>query len=424
MRLSDITGRGAEPLPAEVEAELEALDAALAGEGVRPGDEGLATLAADVRAQRPDPDPEFGAKLDAWAAAGFPRGHRPGPGTAADAGAGRRRSILDALTPRRLAYAGGAAAALVVVAVGISQVDFGDGRSDGDAPVGIQASEEGESFGTTQAEPATPDDSGPAPGDVLDESATGVEPQTGYDRAVAPRTVPPPPGDDRAAGGQDVRRVDRDAQLTLAAPVDEVQDVTNEAIGVVNAHRGVVLNSRSTGTEESAQATLQLVIPTRNLDAALDELSGLADVKQLSEGSQDITRPFVDARDKLAGLRAERQSLLSQIEVADTEEELDDLRVRLDSVQRRIARADAEFDNIKRRARQSNVYLQITSEGASSGDWSLEDALDDAGRVLTVGAGIALISAAVLLPLAIVAAIAYFTISAAKRRSRERALDD
>ncbi len=35
----------------------------------------------------------------------------------------------------------------------------------------------------------------------------------------------------------------------------------------------------------------------------------------------------------------------------------------------------------------------------------------------------ALISAAVLLPLAIIAAIAYFVVSAANRRARERALD-
>ena len=35
-----------------------------------------------------------------------------------------------------------------------------------------------------------------------------------------------------------------------------------------------------------------------------------------------------------------------------------------------------------------------------------------------------LISAAVLLPLAVIAAIAYFVLSASKRRARERALDE
>jgi hypothetical protein len=71
------------------------------------------------------------------------------------------------------------------------------------------------------------------------------------------------------------------------------------------------------------------------------------------------------------------------------------------------------------------MTIVITSEGAAADDdWSFGDALEDAGKVLEVGAGIALISAAVLLPLAIIAALAYYVVAAANRRSRERALDE
>jgi hypothetical protein len=211
--------------------------------------------------------------------------------------------------------------------------------------------------------------------------------------------------------------------MTLAAPADEVQDVTNEAITVVESNRGVVESSQTSGTDDQARATLQLVIPTRTLDITLDQLSDLADVKSLSEGTVDITRPFVDAKDELAGLRAERVALINQIQAADTEEELDQLRARLDVLLNTIAQAEADFDNIQRRAALSNVTLQITSEGADEGDWSFDEAIDDAGRVLEVGAGIALIAGAVLLPLALVGAIIYFVMSAARNRARERALD-
>jgi hypothetical protein len=140
----------------------------------------------------------------------------------------------------------------------------------------------------------------------------------------------------------------------------------------------------------------------------------------------DITRPFIDAKDRMDSLRAERKSLLAQIRVADTEAELDALKLRLATVERELAQANATFRNIQRRAALSNVTVQITSEGArgDEDDWSLGDALDDAGRVLTVAAGIVLISAAVLLPLALIAAIAYFVLSATRNRSRERALDE
>ena len=211
--------------------------------------------------------------------------------------------------------------------------------------------------------------------------------------------------------------------MTLAAPVDEVQDVTNEAIGVVESNGGIIESSQTSGTDEQARATLQLAIPTRSLDTTLDQLSDLGDVKSLSEGTLDITRPFVDAKDRLAGLRAERESLYAQIKAADTQEELDQLRARLNALQKEIARAEADFDNIRRQAAISSVTLQITSEGADEGDWSLEDALDDAGRVLTVAAGVALITLAVLLPIALIVAVIWFLTSAARNRARDRALD-
>ena len=131
MRLSEMgPGRDDAPLPAEVEAELSALDAALAGDDVPAGMEGLEALVSDLRAERSTPESEFGDALDRWAAAGFPRGRRPGlsiKATASDAG-GRFRLFLDSLTPRKLAYAGGAAATLVVLVVGVSQIDFDSER--------------------------------------------------------------------------------------------------------------------------------------------------------------------------------------------------------------------------------------------------------------------------------------------------------
>ncbi len=412
MRLSEMgPGRDDAPLPAEVDAELSALDAALAGDDVPAGMEGLEALVSDLRAERSTPETEFGDALDRWAAAGFPRGRRPGlshKATASDAG-GRFRMFMDSLTPRRLAYAGGAAATLVVLVVAVSQLDVQSGDDDDAGDGGFSEQSQSEPSAGEGAAPAPAVPGVTAPEAVEDARSTGL-----LDKDARPGP----------AGGQEERRVERDAQMTLAAPADEVQDVTNEAITVVESNRGVVESSQTSGTDDQARATLQLVIPTRTLDTTLDQLSDLADVKSLSEGTVDITRPFVDAKDELAGLRAERVALINQIQAADTEEELDRLRARLDVLLNTIAQAEADFDNIQRRAALSNVTLQITSEGADEGDWSFDEAIDDAGRVLEVGAGIALIAGAVLLPLALVGAIIYFVMSAARNRARERALDE
>ena len=60
---------------------------------------------------------------------------------------------------------------------------------------------------------------------------------------------------------------------------------------------------------------------------------------------------------------------------------------------------------------------------ADAGGWSLGDAVDDAGKVLSVTAGVLLVSAAVLGPLAILAALIWLGTRAAARLRRERALD-
>ena len=100
----------------------------------------------------------------------------------------------------------------------------------------------------------------------------------------------------------------------------------------------------------------------------------------------------MDAKDRLAGLRAERESLYAQIKAADTQEELDQLRDRLNALQNEIAVAEADFDNVPPPRRDLERDAPDHVRGRRRGRWSLEDALDDAGRVLTVAAGVALIT--------------------------------
>ena len=204
--------------------------------------------------------------------------------------------------------------------------------------------------------------------------------------------------------------------------------MNDQVIDVVEGANGVVLNSRVTGTDEAARATLEVEVPTASLDDTLASLSELANVKSRTEQSVDITRSYVTAKDRLVGLRAARDNLAMRIREATTDTEVAALQAQLAGVNRQIADAKNELANVENRAQFSTVTIVITSEGAGTSEdddgWSFGDALDDAGKVLEVGAGVALLSAAVLLPLAIIAAIAYFVVSAANRRARERALDE
>ncbi len=179
---------------------------------------------------------------------------------------------------------------------------------------------------------------------------------------------------------------------------------------------------------KDASATLALVIPTRNLDTAVDRLTEIGDVKSLSENSIDITHPYVSAQDRLEDAEAERRELLEALGNAGTNAEAEALRKQIADARREIARAQARFDKISRRAQLSEVSLSIEGDrNASSADddeggRTIGDWLDDTVSVLRDVAGVLLVSAAILIPAAILLTIAWLVIRAVLRRRRERAL--
>ncbi len=397
-------------------------------------------LERELRAERPEPDQDFARRLDEWAAAGFPRDRGLGPGLAGRAGLARR--IWDRVTstaPRRILLPAGAVATVVVVAgVVISSSDRISPSSDetvsavseeggGNAAQGTAgggAAGAGDTAGAQEAAPSS------AAGDeynlTLPDSAAAQKPGGplySSERGVA---VPaPPPDGGRIARGEDDRIVDATARISLGAEADEVQGVANGVVEVTDRHHGVVLSSQVTSDQAGARASFELEIPYRELDAALSDLSGLADVISRTEGGEDITARAVRARKELADTLDHIHDARIALIRADTREQRLVLKARIDSLEATADAYETEFNQVRRQGRFATVSVEVTSNGPASddGDWGLDDAVDDAGDVLETIGGIALISLAILLPISLVAALIAFAVSRGRRRSREHALD-
>lgn len=385
--------RDEETLSPEAERDLAALDAALAGEPTTEN-EALAELARELRAERPVPEPRFGAELDARAAEGF-RGAGPGGPLA------RLRERIAATPPRRMLAPAGALATLAIVgAVAISQTG-GDEDPVISTPGGVE-------------------------GAVQEQAGSGAEAESV--EPIEPGLVEPPAADlnqrNGLAPGQDERKVERAAQITLSAEEDEVPDVADGVIEVSDRYDGIVVSSQvSENAEGRSTAHIELAIPAAGLQDALADLSELADVSSRSESAIDVTEPFVTARERLADARAELDALLTQLADADTPRETRSIRARMDIVRGEIAAARADLEDISRRARFARVSVTVEGGGGTDDGWSLGDAADDALDVLRTSAGVALVSLAVLLPLLLLGTIAWLVARGAVRRRRERTLD-
>lgn len=391
----------------QMQADLDAVEAALAGSASEAELTDLGRLALELRDERPEIDPFFTRDLDARAAAGFPR-RRPGR-------AAWLRRVPSA------AWAGGAASLLVASVVAVSLLG-----SSGDYSELSESAGGGSGGGMVESAPE------PAEDEVADTAAgSGAAQPKRSASGAAPQAALAPPV--QSPGGPDARRrriQETSASLTLVAPPRRIADVADGIVRVTDALGGFVVSSTVSSTDgDGGGGIFEIRVPSAKLQPALAELSKLAHVQSREQSSQDITAESVSARDRLQDARAERVALLRRLARAATQAEIDSVKGRLRIVSSRIAAAKADLGRVNNRASFSNVSVSLASDpaagepGEEDGQWSPGDAARDAVRVLEVIAGVALIALAVALPLAVLGALLYLGARLATRRRRERALD-
>ena len=371
-----------------VAAELEALEAALAGDPAAEPE--LAALVRDVRADAPAMAPGFRARLDERVERGFERAPR------------RRLQSLRPMIPA-LSVAGCVLAALVAVVL-----SAGGGSSDDAGSAGA-----GRAAAPAQTESADSAKSGSGGG-----SASG---SAGGGSSSAPALAAPAPS---APARQ--RRVERSTRLELTTT--DVQAASDGVVRATQATGGFVQSSQVATGDGRSTASFVLRVPTSRLDDGLARLTKLGHVRSLQQSADDITNVYNGASTRLAEARATRRGLLRALSKATTAQEVSSLRARIADNRRALQRYQRELNAVRNRANYATIGLELTGVARKhaavpgGGSWTPGDAAHDAVRVLEVSAGVALIALAVLLPLTLVGAAGGFAAVAVRRRRREAAL--
>jgi hypothetical protein len=347
----------------------------------------LHDLEALVRATRPAPDPAWAARLDHRVARRFP-----------DA-APRWYAWPFALLRANLVPAGALAGVALLVVVLVTVTHSPSGASSG-------SSAGGSSSGSVAAR------AGDSSGSAASKAAPSV--------AAAPED---------AGVGASRRAVRQDAQLTLSTPVDNVSSVSDGAIRVADRLGGYVQTSTVTTTDRHASASLELKVPAAQLSGALAQLSRLAHVKARSQAAEDLTDQRSALRAAVKDARADRAGLRKRLAAAATERERASLRAALQRAEQRIVRRRRAVAALDREVAYATIDLTVTgthkraAAAAHGGGWTPGDALHDAGRVLEVSLGIALVVLAVCVPLGLLGGAAALAGRLVVRRRRDHALD-
>ena len=359
----------------------------------------LQELALALKADAPEPAPEFRERLGRRVEAGFPKPKRS-----------KRGSWRRFTSP---AFAGG----LILLPIVLLAVVVGGSGSNTDDGSGGAAVSAGGGGGSRAAESTAR----PVQPSAGSRSSADHATTAGGSAAILP--VEPPPGRGFAPGRSD-RKIERSVSLELETPVDQMARVADQVTAVTNRHGGFVLGS-SVSTGDSAGGDFDLRIPAAQLRPALRDLAALADVRTQSQTGRDVTREHVTAKDRLRAARAERRSLLRRLELATTDAQAEAIRRRLDIVAGEINGLRAQLRSLRLRTDYAVVTVSlIAKEGNSggAGGGSFDDALGDAGDILVTVAGVLVRALAVALPLGLVALLGWLATAALRRRRRESAL--
>lgn len=405
------------PMPPEVVASLEAVDATLAGDPVDPEYAELAELALILRRDRPAPAETFTAALDERVQRRFAPPPRP-----SQTGGGRRRRWLWA--PGAAVAAGLAGVLVVLVVAGGGGGSSSRYRSVAPAVAGASSSS------SAASAPGLPSASaaGTANGSVASKRSPAAASSSATATTAAPGGVlSPAPGP--VSSGK--RQIVQGAQLQLTAAPNRIDDVAQHVFQVVANVNGIVENSNVTATGNSdGNAQFQLSVPSSNLSQALTALSELpgAKVASRSDSTSDITGQVGGAGERLAEARALRQSLLKQLADATTTDQVDSIKAQLKGANASIASNLATLRKFQHQVAYSLISLNIQAAVAPvpvkhNDSFTIAHAAHDAGRVLVVVAGGALIALAVLVPVGLVVALLAWVGLAIRRHRREQALD-
>lgn len=391
----------AEVLDPAVERELALVDALLSDDViVHTAPDDLRAVVTELRAAAPRPNTAFTNKLDRSVEAGFPdqKVRRFGLQSAAPTPPKGGRPWL---------AIGSACATALVAVVGVSAV----------------LSEE-QSASPSVALPAQETSADPFPMASDDSGQTAIvqaQTQDSAENQFLSKSLSAP--NDSANSSPD-RKQTRNGDLELVTKPEDLENSADDVIATVDRYRGFVQQSSVTGGDAGrAQANFDLRLPAAQFGPALRELSSIAHVRARNQQVQDVTSSYDRRKTSLVEARAQRAGLLKALAAASTEQEIESIRLRLKTVNRRIERADKSLARLNQRINFVQLAVTITGEHDANGSWSLGDASSDALKVLTVMLGGLMIGAVVVAPFAIIGLVAVLVRRRRLRVVRERVLE-
>ncbi|MCL6581900.1 MAG: DUF4349 domain-containing protein [Firmicutes bacterium] len=341
---------------------------------------------------------------------------------------GRLRRLLDAVAPRRWSTVARtavvAAAAVVLVLWTGAFLHYMGVDVPGSQYLGLadrQAPGAGQPVGSAVA---------PGGGSVGQESAADKAGSTAGGPGAGGTAVGPgyggssPSASSGTGGGAPGRKYILSAWLTLECP--DVDEARARAVVVVETAGGFAESWNYWKDERGKMvASLVLRVPSSSLSTVLEQIRVLGQVLGEQAYRQDVTSQYVDLEARVKNLRMQEQSLLGLLGRAESLADIFAIQSELARVRSEIESNESQLRLLAEQVELSTINLSLQTEGpgAADGLWSrlVEAFLRSLRWLVRLGEGLLVFLAGALVPVTLLAALAWLGYRVYQSRRRRAA---
>lgn len=249
----------------------------------------------------------------------------------------------------------------------------------------------------------------------------------GATTAAAPQE--PVPGDSVSTN----RKLIRTVSLTLET--EEYDVLLNGISERIAACGGYVenLDADTRYSSDSRYARMTIRVPAARLDEFVSSVSGISNVVQKSENTQDVTLSYVDLESHASALRTEQERLIELLakaenltEILEIEDRLTDVRYELEYMESQLRTYDNLVDYATVTLTISEVKVLTDTEPVEKGFWEkigdgFKESLNDVWEGLKSFFSFIVIAVPYLVVVAVIVGIILLIIILCVKKSRKKA---
>jgi hypothetical protein len=158
---------------------------------------------------------------------------------------------------------------------------------------------------------------------------------------------------------------------TVALTVENFSETKRELTGVVESRDGYVSDStqerRGVNDDTYIVGTVTYRVPAERFEETMERIEAAGTVERSSTQSRDVTDQLVDIEARLGNLRAERERLRTLYEQANDTQDVLAVQRELSETQERIERLEARQQSLQRQVAYSTITVEIREERPDPG---------------------------------------------------------